>query len=233
MGIFDIFQTKHSLKGAGCLDGLTDRHSHVLFGVDDGVKTLESSLAVLKYMESVGISALWCTPHIMEDVPNTTASLKEKFELLKAAYNGPIKLHLAAEYMLDNLFEKRLEERDILTMEDDIVLVETSTNIPPVNFYEVLSEILRAGYRPMLAHPERYRYLKEDGYERLKKMGVRFQMNLASVVGYYGQTANNKALWLLQKGYYDEFGSDCHRLSSTKGNFERRVLTRDTVRLLK
>ena len=64
-------------------------------------------------------------------------------------------------------------------------------------------------------------------------MGVRFQMNLASVVGYYGQTANNKALWLLEKGYYDEFGSDCHRLSSTKGNFERRVLTRDTVRLLK
>ena len=233
MGIFDIFQTKHSLKGAGCLDGLTDRHSHVLFGVDDGVKTLESSLAVLAYMESVGISTLWCTPHIMEDVPNTTARLKERFEELTAAYKGPIKLHLAAEYMLDNLFEKRLAERDLLTMEDDIVLVETSTNIPPVNFYEVLSEILRAGYRPMLAHPERYRYLKEDGYERLKKMGVRFQMNLASVVGYYGQTANNKALWLLQKGYYDEFGSDCHRLSSTKGNFERRVLTRDTVRLLK
>ena len=233
MGIFDIFQTKHSLKGAGCLDGLTDRHSHVLFGVDDGLKTLENSLAVLEYMESVGISTLWCTPHIMEDVPNTTARLKERFEQLTAAYKGPIKLHLAAEYMLDNLFEKRLVERDILTMEDDIVLVETSANIPPVNFYEVLSEILRAGYRPMLAHPERYRYLKEDGYERLKKMGVRFQMNLASVVGYYGQTANNKALWLLEKGYYDEFGSDCHRLSSTKGNFERRVLTRDTVRLLK
>ena len=233
MRIFDIFQTKHSLKGSGCLDGLTDRHSHVLFGVDDGVKTLEGSLAVLEYMESVGISALWCTPHVMEDVPNTTARLEERFEQLKSAYKGPIKLHLAAEYMLDNLFEKRLAERDILTMEDDIVLVETSTNIPPVNFYEVLNEILRAGYRPMLAHPERYRYLNEEGYEKLKKMGVRFQMNLASVVGYYGQTANNKALWLLEKEYYDEFGSDCHRLSSTKGNFERKVLTRDVVHLLK
>ena len=118
-------------------------------------------------------------------------------------------------------------------MDDDVVLVETSTWTPPVNFYDILEEMKKAGYRPMLAHPERYRYLNQAGYERLKGMGIRFQMNLPSLVGFYGETANNKALWLLEKGYYDELGSDCHRLQTTKEHFERRVLNKYIRRLLK
>ena len=214
MGLFSRFHKPKSLKDLGYLQGKTDRHSHILSGVDDGIRTLENSLAALSYMEEHGVSEIWCTPHIMEDVPNTTAFLKERFAELHSAYNGPVKLHLAAEYMLDNMFEKRFRAQDLLTMENDVVLVETSTWTPPVNFYDVLEEIKSAGYRPMLAHPERYRYLKQAGYEKLKEM------------------ANNKALWLLEKGYYDEVGSDCHRLQTTKEQFERKALTPDMVRLL-
>ena len=232
MGLFSRFHKPKSLKDLGYLKGKTDRHSHILYGVDDGIRTLENSLAALSYMEEHGVSEIWCTPHIMEDVPNTTAFLKERFAELHSAYNGPVKLHLAAEYMLDNMFEKRFRAQDLLTMENDVVLVETSTWTPPVNFYDVLEEIKSAGYRPMLAHPERYRYLKQAGYEKLKEMGIRFQMNLPSIVGFYGETANNKALWLLEKGYYDEVGSDCHRLQTTKEQFERKALTPDMVRLL-
>lgn len=232
MGLFSRFHKPKSLKDLGYLKGKTDRHSHILYGVDDGIRTLENSLAALSYMEEHGVSEIWCTPHIMEDVPNTTAFLKERFAELQSAYNGPVKLHLAAEYMLDNMFEKRFRAQDLLTMENDVVLVETSTWTPPVNFYDVLEEIKSAGYRPMLAHPERYRYLKQAGYEKLKEMGIRFQMNLPSIVGFYGETANNKALWLLEKGYYDEVGSDCHRLQTTKEQFERKALTPDMVRLL-
>ena len=232
MGLFSRFHKPKSLKDLGYLKGKTDRHSHILYGVDDGIRTLENSLAALSYMEEHGVSEIWCTPHIMEDVPNTTAFLKERFAELQSAYNGPVKLHLAAEYMLDNMFEKRFRAQDLLTMENDVVLVETSTWTPPVNFYDVLEEIKSAGYRPMLAHPERYRYLKQAGYEILKEMGIRFQMNLPSIVGFYGETANNKALWLLEKGYYDEVGSDCHRLQTTKEQFERKALTPDMVRLL-
>lgn len=232
MGLFSRFHKPKSLKDLGYLQGKTDRHSHILSGVDDGIRTLENSLAALSYMEEHGVSEIWCTPHIMEDVPNTTAFLKERFAELHSAYNGPVKLHLAAEYMLDNMFEKRFRAQDLLTMENDVVLVETSTWTPPVNFYDVLEEIKSAGYRPMLAHPERYRYLKQAGYEKLKEMGIRFQMNLPSIVGFYGETANNKALWLLEKGYYDEVGSDCHRLQTTKEQFERKALTPDMVRLL-
>lgn len=232
MGIFDFFKRKQSLLGSGMLQGATDRHSHVLFGVDDGIRTLEDSLAVLAYDEEVGIKEVWCTPHVMEDVANTTEKLRERFALLQEAYKGPIKLHLAAEYMLDTLFEERFNTGDLLTMEDNTVLVETSTWNPPPDMTGTLRRIQKAGYRPLLAHPERYRYLNEAGYERLYKMGIHFQLNLGSLVGYYGETAMGKARNLLEKGWYSDVGSDCHRLSTIKEQYTREVLTKDILSLL-
>lgn len=229
MGFFDFIKRKQSLQSSGILQGVTDRHSHILFGVDDGIRTLEDSLAVLAYDEEVGIKEVWCTPHIMEDVPNTTEALRERFAQLQEAYNGPIKIHLAAEYMLDTLFEERFKAGDLLTMEDNTILVETSTWNPPTDMTGTLRRIQKAGYRPLLAHPERYRYLTEPGYERLHKMGVHFQLNLGSLVGYYGETAMGKAHDLLEKGWYSEVGSDCHRLATIKEQYTREVLTKDIV----
>ena len=233
MGFFDFIKQKQSLAESGVLRGMTDRHCHVLFGVDDGIKTLEDSLAVLAFDEEVGIKEVWCTPHIMEDVPNTTQALRERFELLKQAYSGPIKLHLAAEYMLDTLFEERFKAGDLLTMEDNTILVETSTWNPPPDMTGTLRNIQKAGYRPLLAHPERYRYLDDAGYERFHKMGIHFQLNAGSLVGYYGETAMRKAHDLLAKGWYSEIGSDCHRLVSTKEQYARATLTKDVVARLK
>lgn len=232
MGIFDFIKRKQSLLGSGMLQGATDRHSHVLFGVDDGIRTLEDSLAVLAYDEEVGIKEVWCTPHVMEDVANTTEKLRERFAMLQEAYKGPIKLNLAAEYMLDTLFEERFHAGDLLTMEDNTVLVETSTWNPPPDMTGTLRRIQKAGYRPLLAHPERYRYLNEAGYERLYKMGIHFQLNLGSLVGYYGETAMGKAHNLLEKGWYSDVGSDCHRLSTIKEQYTREVLTKDILSLL-
>ena len=233
MGIFDFIKRKQSLQSSGVLQGVTDRHCHILYGVDDGIRTLEDSLAVLAYDEEIGIREVWCTPHIMEDVANTTQTLRDRFALLQDAYGGPIKLHLAAEYMLDNLFEERFEARDLLLMEDDTILVETSTWNPPPDITGTLRRIQKAGIRPLLAHPERYRYLTESGYERLHQMGVHFQLNVGSIVGYYGETAMKKAYDLLEKGWYSGIGSDCHRLSSIKEQYTREALTKDIVSLLK
>ena len=119
MAFFDFIKRKQSLLQSGVLQGMTDRHCHILFGVDDGIQTLEDSLAVLAYDEEVGIRDVWCTPHIMEDVPNATEALRERFAQLQQAYTGPVRLHLAAEYMLDTLFEERFAAGDLLTMEND------------------------------------------------------------------------------------------------------------------
>lgn len=232
MAILDLLKRKHSLMSASTLQGLKDCHSHILFGVDDGLKTLEESLEVLDFLEKAGVGELWCTPHIMEDSPNTTDHLKERFSELQMAYKGEIHLQLAAEYMLDTLFEERFKSRDLLTLKDNTLLVETSTWNPPPALYETLSEIQKAGYRPLFAHPERYRYLNEPSYERLHKMGLHFQLNLGSLVGYYGETAQRKALWLLEKGWYSAVGSDCHRFQSLNEQLCRKVVSKETIERL-
>lgn len=201
-------------KISSLLTGFTDHHSHILPGVDDGVKKMETSLKVLERYEQLGIAEVWCTPHIMEDIPNTTGKLQARFAELCEAYQGSIKLHLAAEYMMDALFEERLEQGDLLKLGDEgnQVLVETSYFTPPMDMDSILRRIKQKGLYPVLAHPERYVYMRNDRYTALKKEGIRFQLNLSSVSGAYGSEAKDKARWLLKQDYYNLAGSDLHSL---------------------
>ena len=191
----------------------TDWHCHILPGVDDGLPTMADALEVLAAYEKVGITRVWLTPHIMEDIPNTTAGLHDRFAELQAAYSGQVSLNLAAENMLDNLFEERLAARDLLTIGErgDHLLVETSYFNPPMDLHGTLDRIKAAGYYPLLAHPERYVYMDEKDYKDLIARGVKFQLNLPSLGGFYGSTAQKKSRWLLKQGYYTVAGSDLHR----------------------
>ena len=168
-------------KISSLLIGFTDHHSHILPGVDDGVKKMEVSLKVLERYEQLGISEVWCTPHIMEDIPNTTAGLQARFAELCEAYQGPIKLHLAAEYMMDALFEERLNQGDLLSLGDEgnQLLVETSYFTPPMDMDSILLRIKQKGYYPVLAHPERYVYMGKERYTELKSKDIRFTIDPA------------------------------------------------------
>ena len=229
MGLFDFIQRKHSLLESGVLAGSSDRHCHILFSVDDGVATLEEALDILEYEEVIGVKEVWCTPHIMEDVPNATRHLQEIFTQLSDAYQGPVRLHLAAEYMLDSLFEERLRTKDLLIMEEDMLLVETSAWNPPPDLNGMIRRVQQAGYRPLLAHPERYRYMDEHAYEILHDMGVLFQLNAGSLAGYYGRTAMQKAGKILSSGWYGYIGSDCHRLTVMREQYEKAALTKSAI----
>ena len=90
------------------------------------------------------------------------------------------------------------------------LLVETSYFNPPIKFRETLKQIKSLGYHPLLAHPERYLYMDEAEYRRLREEGVKFQLNLASLAGGYGKTVKKKAQWLLEYGFYSVAGSDLH-----------------------
>lgn len=213
MSLWPFGKKVESIRESEILSGFTDWHSHILPGVDDGFTSTEESLKALALMEELGVSHLWLTPHIMEDTPNETAFLRERFEEFKEAYQGPITLHLASENMLDSLFEDRLEAGDFLPIgeKEQHLLVETSYYNPPMNMTDLLEQVKSKGYYPVLAHPERYRYMDERDYERLKDMGVLFQANLFSLLGAYGETAQRKLEWLLKKGMVDMTGSDLHR----------------------
>lgn len=206
------FKKRIPLKDSGIFEGFTDWHSHILPGVDDGVQTMDESLEVLCLYENLGVKSVWLTPHIMEDIPNTTVHLRERFNELQAAYAGPIKLHLAAENMLDNLFEERLEKNDLLPLGEngDHLLVETSYFSPPMGLNNILLRIKAKGYYPVLAHPERYVYMKQSDYDELKQAGVLFQLNLSSFTGMYGKEAKAKADTMFKKRMYNLAGSDIH-----------------------
>ena len=209
-----IFSSNVKVGKSGILKGFSDHHCHILPGVDDGFKTVEDSLEALALYEQAGIREVWLTPHIMEDIPNLTAELKARFGELKAAYKGGLHLHLAAENMLDSLFDERLASGDLLPMPGRHLLVETSYFNPPAGFHQILAGIKSKGYFPLLAHPERYMYMDMDEYRRLRSEDVRFQLNLTSVTGHYGPEVRDKALRLLKEGMYDLSGTDLHRLST-------------------
>lgn len=231
MAIWPFKKKIDTLEKSGLMQGFTDWHSHILPGVDDGIPDMPTALQTLAEYERLGVKRVWLTPHIMEDFPNTTDALRRRFAELKEAYTGNIELNLAAENMLDSLFMERLEARDLLTIgkEGTHLLVETSYLNPPMEFDDMIDEIQKAGYYPVLAHPERYRYMNEADYKDLRRRGVLFQINLLSVVGGYGETARGKAEWFLKEGMAELTGSDVHRISATLRKLGESPKTRETL----
>ncbi|MGN0221937.1 MAG: tyrosine-protein phosphatase [Prevotella sp.] len=228
------FSKRYSIASSGILQGFTDWHSHLLPGVDDGVRTMEESLNILASYEQFGVREVWLTPHIMEDIPNTTASLRSRYAELKSAYKGRIVLHLASENMLDNLFEERLQQDDLLPLGEDgkLLLVETSYFNPPYALHDILRRIKEKGYTPVLAHPERYVYMDQKDYEQLKTLDMTYQLNLPSLAGVYGADAKRKAKWLLENRYYRYLGTDTHRLSTWESVVHEKRISKDVVQML-
>ena len=210
------FHKRQTLEESGFFRGFTDWHCHILPGVDDGVQSMDEALQILAEYERLGVKEVWLTPHIMEDIPNTTEKLRDRFAELKAIYQGSVMLHLASENMLDNLFEERLEKNDLLPIgkEGKHLLVETSYFNPPMGLNNILLRIKAKGYYPVLAHPERYMYMNEHEYQRLKSMNVELQLNQFSLFGLYGKEVQKRAKMLQKQGMYNYIGTDLHRIST-------------------
>ena len=225
------FSSKYSLQQSDFLKGWTDRHSHILPGVDDGIQSIEDSIAILSMYEQMGVKKVWLTPHIMEDCPNTPEKLKTRFEELKSAYKGNIELALSAENMMDGLFIKRLEQGILMPYGDNNneLLIETSYVQPPMRMESILRDMQKAGFTPVLAHPERYLYMDAEKYENIKEMGVKFQLNITSLIGAYGNQVKERAEYLLNEGYYNYSGSDAHSYHAIQRAFEHKCLKKSIV----
>ena len=200
-------------------DGFIDIHSHLLPGIDDGAKNLENSIELIQKMSSYGIKNFITTPHVLGDVyPNSSQTIKEKLievqNELKRQNITDITVSAAAEYMMDEQFIELLKKDDILTLKDNYILVEMSYFSAPFNLYEILFDIQLKGYKPILAHPERYNFYHNDfeNYYKLKKAGCLFQLNLLSLTPQYGKNVQKVCSKLLQEGLYDFVGTDTHHL---------------------
>lgn len=211
-----------------------DIHSHLIPGIDDGAKTLDDSLRLISELNKLGFSQFITTPHVMPPVwkNNTSIIQKEAKEVQLALNNSTIHFKAAAEYMLDHQFLEILKKEQLLTLKDNYLLVEMSYLNPPINIQEIVYEIQIAGYTPVLAHPERYLFLHQNFnlYASLKKSGCLFQLNLLSVVGYYGLSVLKTAEKLLQQKMIDFVGSDVHHQKHVAA-FKQKIMIKEMAPL--
>ncbi|WP_350288786.1 CpsB/CapC family capsule biosynthesis tyrosine phosphatase [uncultured Croceitalea sp.] len=202
------------------LNGFIDIHNHILPGIDDGAKNVEESIQLIKAFREFGISKFICTPHIMHNYhDNTPKSINKSFTILKKELKTKnidnIDIKYAAEHMIDENFEHLLDNNEVLTLNSNHILIEMSYLQPSINFNQSVEKIIKKGIFPVFAHPERYQYLNNDikNYEKLKSQGLKFQLNLLSLGGYYGPDVKKAALQLLENNLYDFLGSDAHNMT--------------------
>jgi len=193
-----------------------DLHSHLIPGIDDGSKNMEESLHLLKGMQALGYEKVITTPHIMIDAyKNTPEIINIGLRALREeakSHGIEVEIEAAAEYYLDEGFYDHLHSDNVMSIEGKYLLFETSYVSKPLQFEEMIFEIGAAGYIPLMAHPERYRYIRDPlkEYTRFKELGVMFQVNLNSFGGHYGKDAKKKADFLSNEGMIDFLGSDVH-----------------------
>jgi len=192
-------------------------HSHLLAGLDDGVKSHDEAVEVIENFYRLGYRKLITTPHIMSDYyPNEPEQILEKLaELNKVLQEKQIgvAVEAAAEYFLDeSLMAKIAEQKSLLTFGNNYLLFETNFFSEPYQLNEFIFNAITMGYKPILAHPERYQYMTMQKAEDLKARGVLLQLNIPSVVGYYGKPVERIAAKLIEAGWIDLVGSDCHNL---------------------
>jgi len=218
-------------------NGFVDIHAHLLPGIDDGAKSMEETMALIKTMRSYGIKKFIATPHVMEGVwENTPAIIQQKLtatnNCLKEEGLYDVTIGAAAEYMLDAHFEQLLKEKQLLTLKDNIVLVELSYQSAPLNLYDLLFKIQVAGYKPLLAHPERYSFFHNNykEYQKLKAVGCLFQLNLLSLSNYYGRYVQQIAIKLLKDAMFDFVGTDTHHLRHL--DFLKKITDKKTLKLV-
>lgn len=216
--MFSFFNKKKFLVDS--LNGFVDIHNHILPGIDDGAKTVEDSLELIRSFESIGISRLIATPHIMNNYyPNTRPTIEKAQDtvLQSLASNNldAVSLEASAEHMIDDNYETLLEKNEVLPMKGSYLLIEMSYLQPPINFEEALTKTAEKRYFPILAHPERYGFLhyRKRKYKEYKDQGILFQMNLLSLSDYYGKEVNKMAIELLDEGLIDFVGTDIHNQS--------------------
>lgn len=202
------------------LPGACDTHCHLLPQADDGIRSHADALRLIDFMKSMGLKECICTPHISLRFPqNEPEGLRRIFLPFReqATDTHPdFRLHLSAEYMIDERFPQLLRREQLLPwpVAGDShlhLLVEMPTGQLPMGWADTLCDILAHGYIPVLAHPERYhRHLSADDFRRLHQLGIRFQGNIGSLGGFYGKIARDLCLTLHREKLYYRWGSDAH-----------------------
>ena len=197
---------------------MIDFHTHILPNVDDGSKSVEETFNLIKEAESVGFDSIISTSHYIENYYESPVDERQEWinalsgALKKESIN--VKLYLGNEVYFSENIIKLLNENKIAKINNSkYMLFEFAINVKPINVYDVIYEMLQNKITPILAHPERYRFVQQDPsliYELIEN-GVLMQANYASIIGWYGQKAEILSKKFLESNMISFLGSDVHR----------------------
>lgn len=201
---------------------LADMHSHLLPGIDDGVENYEEALAIIAHLQEMGYKKAVTTPHIMADfyhnTPEIIKPLLDELNRILQEKGIDFIVEAAAEYYIDENLGGLIEKENLLTFGDKYVLLETSYLVASPHLTETIFNLKIKGYKPVIAHPERYQYMFGDfeKYRTLSMQDAFFQINLASLSGYYGKESKKIAEQLIREGMVHFVGTDIHHVRHVK-----------------
>lgn len=196
-----------------------DIHCHLLPGVDDGSKSNEETLACMQVMHDAGFKSIICTPHYQYPrFPNVESDILNRFDTLRIDLSNessaiiPQLLGVAGEYRVDSGFADRIKNNQFLLVGNRFLLTEFSLHQQVIGLDEVMFDLQMKNHEIILAHPERYPYYSASSakLQRLKDMGVYFQVNILSLIGFYGDSSKRKAYEMIEKGWVEFLGTDMH-----------------------
>lgn len=215
--LFGKGQNEAKVRTLGKLAFLeVDMHNHLLPGIDDGSQSAEQSLTLIRGLHAMGFEKFICTPHIMEGVhPNTKSTIAAAHETLRkelSVLDPKVEIFAAAEHMIDDGLDTLIKKDNLSVMPGGYVLIEMSYLSESKALFQTILDIQNLGYKPILAHPERYNYYHYnfDMYKRIKDAGCLLQLNLLSISRYYGTEVKVAALTMIKSGMYDFVGTDTH-----------------------
>jgi protein-tyrosine phosphatase len=215
--MFNFFSKKNKANLVNDFSSISvDLHSHLIPGIDDGSQTLEESVNLVIEMKKLGFKKLITTPHIMSDYfKNTPEIILNGLQLLKDELKKQqidMEIEAAAEYYYDEYFTELLNKGELLSISNQFILFELSYINPSHGVRELIFQIQQRGFKPLLAHPERYPYLSWDDYVEYKRAGCYFQLNLMSLTEHYGKYPKKIAQKLIDHEMIDFIASDLHKL---------------------
>jgi len=197
---------------------MIDFHSHIIPEIDDGSRSIEETMLLIKEAKRAGFKKIIATSHYMEyRFEFNETSRKKLLDIIKSESNDlgiNIEFYLGSEVYVSYDMVELLEESKASTINDtNYVLLELPMECEMPNLKNIIYNLLGHGYVPIIAHPERYDYVKENPNWLIEyiEIGVLFQANYGSVIGLYGKDAQNTVKKLLKNDMIHLLGSDVHR----------------------
>lgn len=194
---------------------MIDVHSHILYGIDDGSRSIEDSVKMLKSAQKCGVTTVFLTPHYIPETRYVCPNSEKKLILdeIRKKFSGKLNIYLGNEIYINNEIDELVKKDEISTLGDSkYLLIELPVYNEYPNLENYLFRLRDKGYKIIIAHPERYLYFKNDFNKVISmcKQGIYFQGNYMSLYNKYGKSTKDLFVKILLHHCYSFMASDIH-----------------------